>query len=110
MDVLIANAGVLLNDSITEGDPFAWWHTFEVNLRGSYACVRACLPGMLQRGAGTIICMSSAPSAEAAVSCFHSVPACGSACSWSSLLQGPALLLWPAGCCRATACSRGCSC
>ena len=61
VDVCIANAGVLSNERLADTEPASWWHEQEVNLRGTYACVRACLPGMLQHGGGTIICMSSAP-------------------------------------------------
>jgi NAD(P)-dependent dehydrogenase (short-subunit alcohol dehydrogenase family) len=42
-----------------EGDPEAWWRDVEVTLRGAYHCARAVLPGMLARGAGRIVAVSS---------------------------------------------------
>ena len=42
-----------------EGDADAWWRDVEVVLRGAYLCVRAVLPGMLERGAGRIVVVSS---------------------------------------------------
>ena len=61
MDVLVAAHGVLDNQLLDQSDPVAWWRSLDVNLKGSYACVRACLRSMLARQAGTVICMSSAP-------------------------------------------------
>src|SRR5918912_813197 len=42
-----------------EGDPDAWWRDVEVTLRGAYLCARAVLPGMVARGAGRIVALSS---------------------------------------------------
>jgi NAD(P)-dependent dehydrogenase (short-subunit alcohol dehydrogenase family) len=42
-----------------EVDPDAWWHTFEINLRGPFLCARAVLPGMIQRHRGRIVNVSS---------------------------------------------------
>jgi NAD(P)-dependent dehydrogenase (short-subunit alcohol dehydrogenase family) len=38
-----------------EVDPEAWWRTVEINLRGSFVCARAVLPGMIQQRAGRIV-------------------------------------------------------
>jgi NAD(P)-dependent dehydrogenase (short-subunit alcohol dehydrogenase family) len=42
-----------------EGDAEAWWRDVEVALRGTYLCVRAALPAMVERGAGRIVVVSS---------------------------------------------------
>src|SRR5213080_558886 len=42
-----------------EGDSEAWWRDVEVTLRGAYLCARAVLPGMVERGAGRIVVVSS---------------------------------------------------
>src|ERR1700733_5432870 len=55
VDILVNNAGI--------GGPFAfaweadldsWWQTFEVNVRGTFLCSRAVLPGMIRGGGGRI--------------------------------------------------------
>lgn len=42
-------------DKIGKLDPSAWWHTFETNLLSSFLCTNTVLPGMVQRGSGTIV-------------------------------------------------------
>jgi NAD(P)-dependent dehydrogenase (short-subunit alcohol dehydrogenase family) len=42
-----------------EGDADAWWRDVEVALRGAYLCARAVLPGMVERGEGRIVVVSS---------------------------------------------------
>lgn len=60
VDILVNNAGI--------GGPFAyswdadldsWWQTFEVNVRGTFLCSRAVLPGMIRGGGGRIINIAS---------------------------------------------------
>ncbi len=59
LDVLICNAGIcktgLLQD-ISEPD---WDRLFAVNVKGIYHCVRAAIPLLLQKHAGSIITVSS---------------------------------------------------
>ncbi|WP_424931542.1 SDR family oxidoreductase [Amaricoccus macauensis] len=60
VDVLVNNAGLI--DPIArihESDPEAWARVIDVNVKGVYNCARAALPGMLAKGAGTIINISS---------------------------------------------------
>jgi 3-oxoacyl-[acyl-carrier protein] reductase len=63
IDLLVANAGVGGDDHPTAvGDPAGWWHTFEVNVLGTYLCCRAVLPAMLERGEGRIVIVGSGAS------------------------------------------------
>src|SRR5215469_4972110 len=61
IDLLVNNAAVAGPAGPTwEADPEAWWHTQEVNLRGSFLCCHAVLPGMIARKKGRIINVASA--------------------------------------------------
>jgi len=60
VDVLINNAGIL--EPITHlatSDPAAWANVININLTGAYNCARAVLPGMIARGGGSILGVSS---------------------------------------------------
>ncbi|MDJ0994704.1 MAG: SDR family oxidoreductase [Dinoroseobacter sp.] len=60
VDVLVNNAGVIDPVArIAESDPDAWGRVVDINLKGVYHGLRAVLPGMLSRGAGTILNLSS---------------------------------------------------
>ena len=60
LDVLIGNAGLLDPIShLAEADPEAWGTTIDVNLKGVFNGMRAAMPGMIERGTGTIITVSS---------------------------------------------------
>lgn len=59
-DILVNNAGTI--DPIgplADSDPAAWARNIEVNLLGVYHGIRAALPGMLSRGSGVIVNISS---------------------------------------------------
>jgi NAD(P)-dependent dehydrogenase (short-subunit alcohol dehydrogenase family) len=59
-DILVNNAGVIEPiGMISTADPREWARSIEINLIGAYFAVRAILPGMLQRGHGNIINVSS---------------------------------------------------
>jgi len=59
-DVLVNNAGVIEPISMVgEADPTEWARSIEINLIGAYYAIRAVLPGMIERGHGTIINVSS---------------------------------------------------
>jgi len=55
---------------IWEVDPDAWWGDIELNIRGTFLCCRAVLPGMLARGAGSIVNIASAHSFKIIPHCF----------------------------------------
>jgi NAD(P)-dependent dehydrogenase (short-subunit alcohol dehydrogenase family) len=60
IDILVNNAGVI--EPIAEvaaSDPVAWAENISINLIGAYHVVRAVLPGMLARGGGSIVNISS---------------------------------------------------
>jgi NAD(P)-dependent dehydrogenase (short-subunit alcohol dehydrogenase family) len=60
VDLLVNNAGQFGPvGPIATTDPDQWWQTLEVNLRGPLYCARAVLPGMLSRGRGRIINVST---------------------------------------------------
>ena len=60
VDLLVNNAGAGGPVGVMwDGDPDAWWRAVEVNLRGTFNCVHAVLPGMVDRGRGRIINVAS---------------------------------------------------
>ncbi|OZI39727.1 NAD(P)-dependent oxidoreductase [Bordetella genomosp. 5] len=62
LDILFNGAGYVHAGTILECDDAAWDFSFELNVRAMYRLIRACLPGMLERGGGSIINMASAAS------------------------------------------------
>ena len=60
LDVFVGNAGMLDPIShLADADPEAWGKTIDVNLKGVFNGMRAVMPGMIERGGGTIITVSS---------------------------------------------------
>ena len=59
LDGLICNAGIAHYGLISEISPDEWRRIFAVNVDGIFHCVRAALPGMLQKQAGAIVTVSS---------------------------------------------------
>lgn len=58
--VLVNNAGVISPiGRIAEIDPAAWARVIDINLTGVFNGMRAVLPGMVARGGGTILTVSS---------------------------------------------------
>jgi NAD(P)-dependent dehydrogenase (short-subunit alcohol dehydrogenase family) len=59
-DVIVTCAGVMgARSLITQTSDAAWRNTIEVNLNASFYCIKAFLPGMLERNGGRIITISS---------------------------------------------------
>jgi NAD(P)-dependent dehydrogenase (short-subunit alcohol dehydrogenase family) len=60
VDVLVNNAGVVWPlGKLDKTDPADWERSLDINLNGAVRCIRAVLPGMLERGWGRIVNMSS---------------------------------------------------
>jgi 3-oxoacyl-[acyl-carrier protein] reductase len=66
IDLLVNNAGMIEPDEVPVWDagPETWWHVVETDLRGPFHCVRALVPGMIERGGGRVINLSSGGGAE----------------------------------------------
>jgi 2-keto-3-deoxy-L-fuconate dehydrogenase len=59
IDVLFNCAGLVHSGTILECDESAWSLSLDVNVTSMYRLISAALPGMLERGRGSIINMSS---------------------------------------------------
>jgi NAD(P)-dependent dehydrogenase (short-subunit alcohol dehydrogenase family) len=60
VDVLVNNAGVIQPIAdLAQADPAEWARNIQINLVGPFHGARAVLPGMIARGGGTIINISS---------------------------------------------------
>lgn len=60
VDILVTSAGVMGERTFVTGtSDEGWRRTIEVNLNATFYCIKAFLPGMLQRGAGRVITISS---------------------------------------------------
>ncbi|MBV7483737.1 SDR family oxidoreductase [Bordetella sp. BOR01] len=62
IDVLFNGAGFVHAGTILDCDEQAWDFSFDLNVRAMYRLIRAFLPGMIERGGGSIINMASAAS------------------------------------------------
>lgn len=59
IDVLLNVAGYVHHGTILDCTPEDWLRSFDINVNSMYRIIRAVLPGMLQRGGGSIVNMSS---------------------------------------------------
>ena len=59
VDILVCNAGVCWYGLLTAMPEDEWNRMFDVNVKGIYNCVKAAMPAMLRKHAGSIITMSS---------------------------------------------------
>ncbi|MFC4556410.1 SDR family NAD(P)-dependent oxidoreductase [Georgenia faecalis] len=60
VDLLVNNAGrVDAEVPLWEADPQEWWSVVETNVRGPFLLARAVVPGMIERGAGRLVDLSS---------------------------------------------------
>ena len=60
VEILINNAGVVEPVShLATSDPADWGKVIDINLKGVYYGMRAVMPGMIERGHGTILTVSS---------------------------------------------------
>lgn len=59
VDILFNCAGVVHSGTVLEATEEEWDFAFDLNAKAQFRMIRAVLPGMLDRGAGSIINMSS---------------------------------------------------
>lgn len=59
LDILVNNAGIAAPGSLLELPVRHWDLVMNVNLRGTYLCIKAFLPAMIEQGSGCIINVSS---------------------------------------------------
>ncbi|WP_299808289.1 SDR family oxidoreductase [uncultured Roseibium sp.] len=62
VDILFNCAGWVHNGTILDCSPEDWLNSFDQNVTSIYRTIRAVLPGMLQRGSGSIINVASVAS------------------------------------------------
>ena len=66
VDILVNNAGLIDPIArIEDADPLAWGQVVDVNVKGAFHMLRAVVPGMLARGSGLVINISSGASTSA---------------------------------------------
>jgi len=59
VDILVNSAGLFSVAPITETSNEMWTNLWETNVNGTFFPTRAVVPGMIERGSGTIVIMSS---------------------------------------------------
>jgi meso-butanediol dehydrogenase / (S,S)-butanediol dehydrogenase / diacetyl reductase len=59
IDILINNAGVITMDKVVDISPEDWDFVMDVNAKGTFLCMHAVVPGMLERGRGNIVSVAS---------------------------------------------------
>ncbi len=59
LDVLVTSAGIFLPTPIGDTDPDVFDRTIDVNVKGTFHCIDAVVPGMRAAGGGHIVCISS---------------------------------------------------
>lgn len=59
LDAIVANAGIAHRVPLAAMTDEKWDYTFDVDLKGIFRVVRPALPGMISRGSGAIIALSS---------------------------------------------------
>ncbi|MEM7641049.1 MAG: SDR family oxidoreductase [Pseudomonadota bacterium] len=66
VDGLVNNAGLIEPIArLEDSDPVAWGQVVDVNLKGAYHALRAVLPGMVARGGGVVVNLSSGAATSA---------------------------------------------
>jgi NAD(P)-dependent dehydrogenase (short-subunit alcohol dehydrogenase family) len=55
LDILINNAGVAADGTVTETSDEDWSYVLDVNLKGVFLCCRHSVPAMIRRGGGSIV-------------------------------------------------------
>ena len=65
IDVLVNNAGISIRSTFLETDTDLWDRTLQIDLRAPIELMRATLPGMVERGWGRVLNVTSAAGVEA---------------------------------------------
>lgn len=61
-DILVNCAGFVSHGTVLDVDDATWNKSFDINVRGMHRTIKAFLPGMLERGAGSIVNIASCAS------------------------------------------------
>lgn len=59
VDILVTSAGIFLPTPVGSGAVDIFDQTFDINVKGSFYCIDAVVPGMKRAGGGHIVCISS---------------------------------------------------
>ena len=59
VDILISNAGITVVERFSDSDPAGWDRMWRINLRAPLQLAHRLLPGMMQRGFGRLVFISS---------------------------------------------------
>jgi NAD(P)-dependent dehydrogenase (short-subunit alcohol dehydrogenase family) len=57
--VLVTNAAHMVMGAFEDVGPADFWRVVDTNLTGTFACIRACAPGMVAAGFGRIVAITS---------------------------------------------------
>jgi sorbitol-6-phosphate 2-dehydrogenase len=94
LDILVANAGILIAGELTEFDVAQWRKVIDVNLVGYFICAKAAARVMLEQGHGVIIQINSKSGKKGS---FKNSAYAASKFGGIGLTQSLALELAPAG-------------
>ncbi len=61
-DILVSCAGTVFHGALLDTPEAEWDNSFSLNIRAAYVLMKAFLPGMLARGSGSIVAISSVAS------------------------------------------------
>jgi meso-butanediol dehydrogenase/(S,S)-butanediol dehydrogenase/diacetyl reductase len=59
LDILVANAGIIMAGPVASMNDAQWDRIFEVNVKGVFLCARAAIPRFAKRGGGRIVNIAS---------------------------------------------------
>jgi len=82
-DILVNNVGGGVSGRIWDLSVADWDRTMALSLRSMFLCTRAVVPGMMQRGYGRIVCLSSGARNGTVWNAFHT-----GACAYSTAKAG----------------------
>jgi len=59
IDILVNNAGIFKEGNVVETPEEDWYNVLNVNLTGTFLCMKYCIPVMIEKGGGSIVNISS---------------------------------------------------